>query len=88
MIEFFDSPNSLYLPVPFSLILVIFLPIWRFFELCWGKKKNNDSNKSDHLSASQLNLRRKHAKLMQELIMRLIKKMTGTSSLIQPQSNG
>ena len=77
--EFFDCPSKLYLPMPFSIILVfwtmIFLPIWKLWRFCFRTKKEQDeSTNSDHLSPSQIYARRKHAKLMQELIMRLIKK--------------
>ena len=77
--EFFDCPGKLYLPMPFSIILVfwtlIFLPIWKLWRFCFRtKKEQEDSTYSSHLSPSQMHARRKHSKLMQELIMRLIKK--------------
>ena len=78
-IEFFDCPSKLYLPIPFSIILVfwtlICLPILKVWRFCFRTKKEREGlTNSDHLSASQMHARRKHAKLMQELIMRLIKK--------------
>ena len=77
--EFFDCPSKLYLPMPFSIILVfwtlLFLPIWKLWRFCFRtKKEQEDSTYSSHLSPSQMHARRKHSKLMQELIMRLIKK--------------
>ena len=77
--EFFDCPSKLYLPIPFSIILVfwtlICLPILKVWRICFRTRKDqNDSTKTDHLSPSQMHARRKHSKLMQELIMRLIKK--------------
>ena len=79
MIEYFDCPSELYLPVPFSAILafwkVICLPIVKFWRFCFQSGENRDSStKSDHLTPNQVEDRRKHAKLMQELIMRLMKK--------------
>ena len=86
-IEFFDSPSKLSLPMPFSIILVFWtvvcipvLKFWRF--CCQSEKTTTQPMKSDHLSPNQINARRKHAKLMQELIMRLIKK-----SKIHPKAN-
>ena len=77
--EFFDCPSKLYLPMPFSIILVfwtlIFLPIWKLWRFCFRtKKEQEDPTNWSHLSPSQMHARRKHSKLMQELIMRLIKK--------------
>ena len=79
LIEYFDCPSELYLPVPFSAILafwkVICLPIVKFWRFCFQSGENRDSStKSDHLTPNQVEDRRKHAKLMQELIMRLMKK--------------
>ena len=79
LIEFFDCPSKLYLPVPFSAILVFWtvvcLPIVKFWRFCFRSGENIDSStQSDHLTPNQVDARRKHAKLMQELIMRLIKK--------------
>ena len=78
-IEFLDCPSKLYLPMPFSIILVfwtlICLPILKVWRFCFKtKKEQDDSTNLGHLSSSQMHARRKHAKLMQELIMRLIKK--------------
>ena len=76
LIEYFDC--KLYLPVPFSFFLVVwtvvFLPImkcWIFFT-CMDKEK--DQTEEDHLPLSTLKARKKHAKLMQELIIRFINK--------------
>ena len=82
-IEFLDSPSKLYLPMPFSIILVfwtlICLPILKVWRFCFkAKKELDDSTNLGHLSSSQMHARRKHAKLMQELIMRLIKKRKKT----------
>ena len=79
LIEYFDCPSELYLPVPFSAILafwkVICLPIVKFWRFCFQSGESRDSStKSDHLTPNQVEDRRKHAKLMQELIMRLMKK--------------
>ena len=79
LIEFFDCPSKLYLPVPFSAILVFWtvvgLPIVKVWRFCFRSGQNIDSStQSDHLTPNQVDARRKHAKLMQELIMRLIKK--------------
>ena len=81
--EFFDCPSKLYLPIPFSIILVfwtlICLPILKVWRFCFKtKKEQDDSTNLGHLSSSQMHARRKHAKLMQELIMRLIKKRKKT----------
>ena len=77
-IEFFDCPSKLYLPTPFSAILVfwtlICLPIVKVWRFCSRKGEEIDSTKLNHLTPTQIDARRKHAKLMQELIMRLIKK--------------
>ena len=82
-IEFLDCPSKLYLPMPFSIILVfwtlICLPILKVWRFCFKtKKEQDDSTNLGHLSSSQMHARRKHAKLMQELIMRLIKKRKKT----------
>ena len=76
LIEYFDC--KLYLPVPFSFFLVVwtvvFLPImkcWIFFT-CMDKEK--DQTEEDHLPLTTLKARKKHAKLMQELIIRFINK--------------
>ena len=76
LIEYFDC--KLYLPVPFSFFLVVwtvvFLPImkcWIFFT-CMDKEK--DQTEEDHLPLATLKARKKHAKLMQELIIRFINK--------------
>ena len=77
-IEFFDCPTKLFLPMPFSVILVFWTffgwPLFKCWEFCCTNRTKTDSKKSDHLSSTQLEARRKHAKLMQEVIMRLIKK--------------
>ena len=77
-IEFFDSPSKLSLPMPFSIILafwtVFCLPILKVWRFCSQSETKTETVKSDHLSPIQIKARRKHAKLMQELLMRLIKK--------------
>ena len=77
-IEFFDCPSKIFLPIPFSAILVfwtlICLPIVKCWRFCSRREEKIDSKKSNHLTPTQIDARRKHAKLMQELIMRLIKK--------------
>ena len=77
-IEFFDCPTKLFLPMPFSVILVFWTllgwPLFKCWEFCCTNQTKTDSKKSDHLSPTQLEARRKHAKLMQEVIMRFIKK--------------
>ena len=76
LIEYFDC--KLYLPVPFSFFLVVwtvvFLPIMKFwiFFTCMDKEK--DEADEDHLPLATLKARKKHAKLMQELIIRFINK--------------
>jgi hypothetical protein len=76
LIEYFDC--KLYLPVPFSFFLVVwtvvFLPVmkgWIFFT-CMDNEK--DETEEDHLPLATLKARKKHAKLMQELIIRFINK--------------
>ena len=75
-IEFFDQKMSL--PVPFSFLRVIWfvliLPVIKFVEFCCQKSEKRDDPDTKHLTLVQLNARRKHAKLMQELISRLINK--------------
>ena len=75
-IEFFD--HKLSLPVPFSIIRVIwtliFLPFLKCFTFCYYRNKKTDESESKHLSRIELQARRRHAKLMQELINRLINK--------------
>ena len=75
-IDFFDRQTSF--PVPFSFLhafwdLLIF-PIIKFIEFCCQKSGKRDEPEIKHLTLAQLNARRKHAKLMQELISRLINK--------------
>ena len=76
LIEYFDC--KLYLPVPFSFFLVVwtvvFLPIMKclIFFTCMDKEK--DQTEEDHLPLTTLKARKKHAKLMQELIIRFINK--------------
>ena len=75
-IEFFD--HKLSLPVPFSILRVIwtliFLPFLKCFTFCYYRNKKTDELESKHLSRMELQTRRRHAKLMQELINRLINK--------------
>ena len=75
-IDFFDRQTSF--PVPFSFLhafwdLLIF-PIIKFIEFCCQQRGKRDEPEVKHLTFAQLNARRKHAKLMQELISRLINK--------------
>ena len=75
-IDFFDRHTSF--PVPFSFLhafwdLLIF-PIIKFIEFCFQGSGKRDEPDIKHLTHAQLNARRKHAKLMQELISRLINK--------------
>ena len=72
------SDCKLYLPVPFSFFLVVwivvFLPImkcWVFFT-CMDKEK--DQTEEDHLPLAALKARKKHSKLIQELIICFINK--------------
>ena len=94
-IEFFDQKMSL--PVPFSFLRVIWfvliLPVIKFVEFCCQKSEKRDDPDTKHLTLAQLNARRKHAKLMQELISRLInknkktkKRATKTKSVKQYES--
>ena len=75
-IEFSDDKFSL--PVPFSTIHIlwtlIFLPLINCFTFCYYGNKKKDEPESKHLSRIELQARRRHAKLMQELINRLINK--------------
>ena len=75
-IEFFDDKLSL--PVPFSTIHIlwtlIFLPLINCFTFCYYGNTKKHELKSKHLSRMELQARRRHAKLMQELINRLINK--------------
>ena len=75
-IEFFDQKMSL--PVPFSFLRVIWfvliLPVIKLIEICCQQSEKRDDPDTKHLTLAQLNARRKHAKLMQELISRLINK--------------
>lgn len=77
-IEFFDCPSKLFLPIPFSAILVfwtlICVPIVKVWRFCSRRGEKVEKAKLKHLTPTQIDARRKHAKLMQELIMRLIKK--------------
>ena len=79
-IEFFDQKMSL--PVPFSFLRVIWfvliLPVIKFVEFCCQKSEKRDDPDTKHLTLAQLNARRKHAKLMQELISRFINKTKKT----------
>ena len=79
-IEFFDQKMSL--PVPFSFLRVIWfvliLPVIKVIEFCCQQSEKRDDPDTKHLTLAQLNARRKHAKLMQELISRLINKTKKT----------
>ena len=76
-IEYFDC--KLYLPVPFSIFLVIWeliilpiIKIWIFLT-CMDIKKDQ-VEEDNHLPLSLLKARKKHARLMQDLIIRFINK--------------
>ena len=75
-IDFFDQKMSL--PAPFSFLRVIWfvliLPFIKFIEFCRQQSEKKDESDTKHLTLAQLNARRKHAKLMQELISRLVNK--------------
>ena len=92
-LEFFDQKHSL--PMPFSIFHVLWvvfcLPILKCFE-CYQRKKKNVDSWSDHLSLIQVNARKKHAMLMQELISRFMNKnkksrgkLERTNSLFIPE---
>ena len=56
------------------LFSILIFPIIKFIEFCFQQSGKRDEPEVKHLTLAQLNARRKHAKLMQELISRLVNK--------------